>query len=74
MREIFCYEVYWKAYDTYFHGYVRAGSEKSAREIARKHLFSDAKIEGAYRVDESRITPQSVTLNFANTNEYTLFG
>lgn len=67
------YEVYWRYNNRKSHGYVRAESEENAREIAQVYLPPGIYVDEIFQVDESRITPQSITLNFPNMTDYELF-
>ena len=54
-------------------GYVKANSRNEAYEIAKEKLQKECEITAVYEASESWITPQSLTINFMNIEEYTLF-
>lgn len=55
-------------------GYVKARSADEAYDITKAKLQKGFEVTAVYEATENMITPQSLTLNFANTAEYTLFG
>lgn len=55
-------------------GFLKAKDENDARNILKTTLESGCVIESIVKAFEHQITPQSLTLNFANTTDYELFG
>lgn len=55
-------------------GYVRAESRDEAYDIVKSMLHEGYEVTAVYEASENWITPQSLTLNFPNESEYTLFG
>ena len=70
------FEAYWRheAERVPHHGIVLAENRDDAYEIVTSYLQKGYHVTHVYEVDESRITPQSVTVNFPNTTDYHLFG
>lgn len=56
-----------------FGGYVEADTLSEATEITKEHLGKDAELVDVCRA-YTKPTPQSITINFQNTSQYTLFG
>lgn len=54
-------------------GYVKANSREEAYEITQSKLRKGGEVTAVYEASENWITPQSLTINFRNTAEYTLF-
>jgi len=54
-------------------GYVEADTLSEATEIAKEHLSKDAELIDVCPA-HTEPTPQSITINFQNTSQYTLFG
>ena len=69
------YQVYWRNKTTreVNHGYVKAESEKQAYDITMGKLQKGWSVSAVYPATENQITPQSLTLNFINATDYTLF-
>lgn len=69
------YEVYWMNKETRerHHGYCKANSHDNAFDIVQSRLQPGYIVTHVYEASESRITPQSLTINFPNTSEYTTF-
>ena len=55
-------------------GFLKAKDETEARSILKTLLKPECVIKRITEAFEHQITPQSLTLNFANTADYTLFG
>lgn len=55
-------------------GFLKAKDETEARSILKTLLKPGCVIKRITEAFEHQITPQSLTLNFANTTDYTLFG
>lgn len=72
------YRAYWKMktspeYVPGHFGYVKACSESDARRIVQENLDSAYEVIEITEAAEHMITPQSITINFRNTSEYTIF-
>ena len=68
------WRVFWKYEGNSFAGFVKANTRNGAINAARYHLKRECIITGCVQAHEHQITPQSITLNFANTTDYELFG
>lgn len=55
-------------------GFLKAKDETDARTILKTLLKPGCVIKRIVEAFEHQITPQSLTLNFANTTDYELFG
>lgn len=71
------WQVHWRnrknGYQSGF-GYVKANTPDEAYDITRAKLQKGCEVTAVYEASESMIVPQSLTLNFVNKSEYTLFG
>lgn len=68
------YNVYWKDENMNRHnGFCKARSRDEAYDITAKLLQKGCVITAVYEANENSITPQSLTINFANTTDYDLF-
>ena len=52
---------------------MKACSESDARRITEENLDSAYEVTEVMEAAEHMITPQSITINFRNTSEYTIF-
>ncbi len=71
------WQVYWRNRQSGYYsgvGYVKANNAYEAYGIAKAKLQKGCEVTAVYEASENMITPQSMTLNFANTSEYTLLG
>ena len=69
------WQVFWKSSDgNSCRGFVKAKTRVGAIRIATGKLKPTCIITGCVEGAEHQITPQSITLNFANESEYKLFG
>lgn len=67
------YQVYWMNKETrarHF-GYCKADSHDEARNVVQEKLQPGCIVTHVYEASENWITPQSLTINFPNTSEYT---
>ena len=55
-------------------GFLKAKNENDARNILKTTLTPGCIVKTITKAYEHQITPQSLTLNFANTTDYELFG
>ena len=55
-------------------GFIRAENLDAAREEMQRSLQEGCEVSEVIPAKEHWITPQSLTVNFANTAEYSLFG
>ena len=55
-------------------GFIRAESLEDAEKIMRRSLQEGCELVETIPAQEHWITPQSLTVNFANMTEYALFG
>jgi len=72
------YRAYWKKktspeYVAGHCGYVKACSKSDARRIVEENLDSAYEVTEVIEAAEHMITPQSITINFRNTSEYSIF-
>ena len=70
------WQVYWRNRQVgYYSGfcYVKANTADEAYDITKAKLQKGCEVTAVYEASENMITPQSITLNFSNTSEYTLF-
>lgn len=56
------------------HGFVKAKSPERAKQIMLENLQKGYEVTEIVPAYECWITPQSLTVNFANMTEYSLFG
>jgi len=71
------WQVYWRNRQNGYYsafGYVKANTADEAYDITKAKLQKGCEVKAVYEASENMITPQSMTLNFANTSEYTLLG
>ena len=70
------YIAYWrnKADRIAHHGYDKANTHDEAYDLVQGKLQKGCRVEAVYEASESDITPQSITINFPNTTDYTRFG
>lgn len=54
-------------------GFVEADSREKAMRVARRSLKPECRLGGCTEAALHQITPQSITINFPNTSEYTIF-
>lgn len=75
MKAMKIWQVYWRHKKTreVNHGYVKAENENQAYNITMGKLQRGWTVTAVYPATENMITPQSLTLNFINTTDYTLF-
>jgi hypothetical protein len=73
------YRAYWKAKTapakaTPIIGFVKAADPKDARRIMEENLdTTNYEVTDITEAAEHMITPQSITINFRNTSQYTAF-
>jgi hypothetical protein len=68
------WQVYWRnRHGGYYSGfgYVKANTADEAYDITKAKLQKGCEVTAVYKASENWITPQSITLNFVNTSEYT---
>ena len=63
----------WKFSGKTCRGFVKAGNEKEAESIMREKLLPECELGKIREEKEHRLTPQSITINFENAAQYTLF-
>ena len=71
------WQVYWRNRQNGYYsafGYVKAKTADEAYDITTAKLQKGCEVTAVYEASENMITPQSLTLNFTNAAEYTLFG
>ena len=55
-------------------GFIRASSPEEAKKIMQENLQEGYEVAEIIPAKEHWITPQSITVNFANTTDYMMFG